>query len=400
MSSLIPKVVIVKAIRTAIGSFGGSLRELEASQLGTTLIEHILKTSNLETDLISEIIMGQVYTAGCGLNPARIASVKAGLPYSVPATTVNQVCGSGLKAIIMGTESILVDKSKVVIAGGMESMSQTPFLVSGQRWGHKMGHLQMIDSIIKDGLSDPFHQYHMGITAENLAHKYDLSRQEQDEFAFHSQKKYQQALKTKLFADEIVPVEIPQQKNAPVIFDQDEHPRVDVSIDSLAELKPCFQSNGTVTAGNSSGINDGASVLLMMTEDRAKQLGLEIMSVVKAYTTVGVDPKYMGIGPVHAIQQLLTKVGLKLDEIDIFELNEAFAAQSVAVIKELELDWKKVNLSGGAIALGHPLGASGARITTTLLHLMKNRNLRRGISSLCIGGGMGIAMLFENFDNT
>ena len=397
MSSLIPKVVIVKATRTAIGSFGGSLKELEASQLGAILIDHIIKTSDLETDSISEVIMGQVYTAGCGLNPARIASVKAGLPYSVPATTVNQVCGSGLKSIIMGTESILADESKVVIAGGMESMSQTPFLVSGQRWGHKMGHLQMTDSIIKDGLSDPFHHYHMGITAENLAHRYKLSRQEQDEFAFHSQQKYQQAFKTNLFTNEIVPVEIPQKKSAPVIFNQDEHPRIDVSIDSLTELIPCFQSDGTVTAGNSSGINDGASALLMMTEDKAERLGLEIMSAVKAYTTVGVDPKYMGIGPVHAIRQLLTKVGLQLDKIDVFELNEAFAAQSLAVIKELGLDWKKVNLSGGAIALGHPLGASGARITTTLLHLMTDRNLKRGISSLCIGGGMGIAVLFEKF---
>ena len=397
MSSLIPKVVIVKATRTAIGSFGGSLKELEASQLGAILIDHIIKTSDLETDSISEVIMGQVYTAGCGLNPARIASVKAGLPYSVPATTVNQVCGSGLKSIIMGTESILADESKVVIAGGMESMSQTPFLVSGQRWGHKMGHLQMTDSIIKDGLSDPFHHYHMGITAENLAHRYKLSRQEQDEFAFHSQQKYQQAFKTNLFTNEIVPVEIPQKKNVPVIFNQDEHPRIDVSIDSLTELIPCFQSDGTVTAGNSSGINDGASALLMMTEDKAERLGLEIMSAVKAYTTVGVDPKYMGIGPVHAIRQLLTKVGLQLDKIDVFELNEAFAAQSLAVIKELGLDWKKVNLSGGAIALGHPLGASGARITTTLLHLMTDRNLKRGISSLCIGGGMGIAVLFEKF---
>ena len=397
MSSLIPKIVIVKAIRTAIGSFGGSLKELEASQLGATLISHIIKISDLKTDLISEVIMGQVYTAGCGLNPARISSVKAGLPYSVPATTVNQVCGSGLKSIIMGAESILADESKIVIAGGMESMSQAPFLVSGQRWGHKIGHLQMTDSIIKDGLSDPFHHYHMGITAENLAHKYKLSRQEQDEFAFHSQQKYQQALKTDLFAHEIVPVEIPQKKNPSVIFDQDEHPRIDVSIDSLTELKPYFQSDGTVTAGNSSGINDGASALLMMTADKAEKMGLEIMSVVKAYATVGVDPKYMGIGPVYAIRQLLTKVGLQLDEIDIFELNEAFAAQALAVIKELGLDRKKINLSGGAIALGHPLGASGARITTTLLYLMKKRNLKYGISSLCIGGGMGIAVLFEKF---
>ena len=397
MSSLIPKIVIVKAIRTAIGSFGGSLKELEASQLGATLISHIIKISGLKTDLISEVIMGQVYTAGCGLNPARISSVKAGLPYSVPATTVNQVCGSGLKSIIMGAESILADESKIVIAGGMESMSQTPFLVSGQRWGHKIGHLQMTDSIIKDGLSDPFHHYHMGITAENLAHRYKLSRQEQDEFAFHSQQKYQQALKTDLFAHEIVPVEIPQKKNPSVIFDQDEHPRIDVSIDSLTELKPYFQSDGTVTAGNSSGINDGASALLMMTADKAEKMGLEIMSVVKAYATVGVDPKYMGIGPVYAIRQLLTKVGLQLDEIDIFELNEAFAAQALAVIKELGLDRKKINLSGGAIALGHPLGASGARITTTLLYLMKKRNLKYGISSLCIGGGMGIAVLFEKF---
>ncbi|HIC17942.1 TPA: acetyl-CoA C-acetyltransferase [Candidatus Poribacteria bacterium] len=395
MSSVVPKVVIVKATRTAIGSFGGSLKELEASQLGAILIDHIIKTSDLEKDLISEVIMGQVYTAGCGLNPARIASIKAGLPYSVPATTVNQVCGSGLKSIIMGTESILADESKVVIAGGMESMSQTPFLVSGQRWGHKMGHLQMTDSIIKDGLSDPFHHCHMGITAENLAHQYKLSRQEQDEFACYSQQKYQQALRAGLFTNEIVPIEIPRKKNASVVFDRDEHPRAGVSIDSLARLKPSFQDDGTVTAGNSSGINDGASAVLMMTEDKAKQLGLEIMSAVKAYATVGVDPKYMGIGPVYAIRQLLTKVGSQLDKMDLFELNEAFAAQSLAVIKELGLDWSKVNLNGGAIALGHPLGASGARITTTLLHLMKDRNLRLGISSLCIGGGMGIAVLFE-----
>ena len=399
------KIVIVKAVRTAIGRFGGALKDFSASQLASTLIRHLVQSIGMDPNLVSEVILGQVYSAGCGMNPARIAAVNADLPHHIPATTVNQVCGSGLKTIINATESIMLDESKVILAGGMESMSQAPFIVQGTRWGHKLGHLEMTDVILQDGLIDAFHHYHMGVTAENVAQKYNISRRDQDLFACQSQQKYQHAVSQSAFQDEIVPLpaasnttsisKLRESGSREEVFDQDEHPRPDVTIESLSRLKPSFQQNGTVTPGNASGLNDGASMVLMMTAQQAKTLGLEIIAYVKGYANIGLDPQYMGVGPLYAVQSLLGRTKLNLNQIDLFELNEAFAAQSLAVINELGVDPEKVNLNGGAIALGHPLAASGTRITTTLLHLMRKRDLRYGIASLCVGGGMGIAILFE-----
>jgi len=390
------KVAIVKAVRTAIGGFGGALKEFSASQLATILIQQVVESTQIDPETISEVILGQVYSSGCGMNPARVATIDSGLPNHIPATLVNQVCGSGLKSIIHSTESIMLDEAKIIIAGGMESMSSAPFIVKGTRWGNKLGHLEMIDLLLQDGLTDAFHKYHMGVTAENVARKYAISREAQDLFACHSQQKYNQAQKQSAFQDEIVPIPLARKKKSShTIFDQDEHPRPDVTLDLLAQLSPVFEDGGTVTAGNSSGLNDGASVVLMVSEKTANRLDLEILAYVKAYANVGLDPQYMGLGPVYAIRRLLEKVDLDLNQIDLFELNEAFAAQSIAVISELGLNPEKVNINGGAIALGHPLAASGTRITTTLIHLMKKRGLRYGLASLCIGGGMGIAVLFE-----
>ncbi len=395
------RVAIVSAIRTAIGSFGGVLKDLDAPHLGSIVIRESLHRCGIEDGQVDEVIMGNVYQSGIGPNPARIAAVKAGIPYEVPSMTVNKLCGSGLKTIALAAQAIWSDSAQIVVAGGMESMSRAPYLISNARWGAQMGHGQFVDSMIQDGLWDCFYDYHMGITAENLAEQYGISRIEQDSFALRSQQLYKAAFESGRFKPEIVPVSVPQKKGAPICFDQDEHPRPDVILERLTELKPAFKEGGTVTPGNASGINDGAAALVVMAEETASRFNVGCtpcgytLAYIRGFATVGVDPKIMGIGPAYAIRKLLSQTGKTLDEIDLIEVNEAFAAQTLAVGKELDWDEERVNVNGGAIALGHPLGASGARIAVTLLYEMQRREARLGIAALCIGGGMGIAMLFE-----
>jgi acetyl-CoA C-acetyltransferase len=404
------RVAIVSAVRTAIGAFGGALKDHDAPHLGSLVVREALQRCELEgrrlserSGQIDEVILGNVYQAGIGPNPARVAAVKAGIPYQVPAMTVNKVCGSGLKSIALAAQAIWcgsvvrsgVEPPNIIVAGGMESMSRAPYLLKNARWGERMGHGQLVDSMIQDGLWDCFYDCHMGITAENLAEQYGISRQEQDRFALQSQKRYKAAFETGRFKPEIVPVSVPQKKGAPLCFDRDEHPRPDISLERLAELKPAFKEGGTVTAGNASGINDGAAAVVTMSEEAALRFGCEPLAYIRGCATVGVDAKIMGIGPAYAIRKLLAQTGATLDEIDLIEVNEAFAAQTLAVGVELDWDEERVNVNGGAIALGHPLGASGARIVVTLLYEMQRHDARLGIAALCIGGGMGIAMLFE-----
>ena len=386
---------IVSAVRIATGSFGGALKDLDAPHLGSAVIREALHRCCIEGGQVDEVIMGNAYQAGVGTNPARIAAVKAGIPYEVPSMTVNKVCGSGLKAIALAAQAIWIGSTQIIVAGGMESMSGAPYLVSNARWGARMGHGQFVDSMIQDGLWDSFYDCHMGMTAENLAEQYGISREEQDRFAFQSQQRYKAAFEAGRFKSEIMPVSVPQKKGAPIYFDQDEHPRPNVTLERLAELKPAFKEGGTVTAGNASGINDGAAALVVMSEESASRFGIEPLAYIRGFASVGVDPKIMGIGPAYAIRKLLSQTDTTLDEIDLLEVNEAFAAQTLAVRKELDWDDERVNVNGGAIALGHPLGASGARIAVTLLYEMQRREARLGIAALCIGGGMGIAMLFE-----
>ena len=388
-------VVIVAARRTAIGNFGGSLQSFSAAQLGAHLIRGLIAETGLEPARVSEVILGQVLTAGCGQNPARIAALQGGLPQSVPATTVNQVCGSGLKALELAFNALHADPDAIILTGGQESMSQSPYLDKSSRWGAKMGHQQLVDSMIQDGLWDAFHDYHMGTTAENLANRYQISRAEQDAFALNSQHKCRDALATGRFDAEILPFPIPQKKGEPLLFKTDEYPRPDTDAATLAKLKPCFSKDGSVTAGSSSGVNDGAALMMLMRASRATELGLTALATVRGFANVGCDPATMGLGPAFAVPELLRRQGLKLADIDLFELNEAFAAQSLAVIKELGADPARVNVNGGALALGHPIGASGARIAVSLLHEMHRRGSRLGVASLCVGGGMGIAMLLE-----
>ena len=389
------RAAIVSAVRTAIGSFGGALKDLDVSHLGSVVIREALNQYSIENKQIDEVIMGNVYQSGIGPNPARIAAVKADIPYQIPSMTVNKVCGSGLKSIALAAQAIWSDSTQVIVAGGMESMSRAPYLVSKARWGVRMGHGQFVDSMIQDGLWDSFYDCHMGMTAENLAEQYSISRTEQDSFALQSQQRYRAAFEAGSFKAEIVPVSVPQKKGESVLFDQDEHPRPSVTLERLAELKPAFKEGGTVTPGNASGINDGAAALVVMSEEAASRFGQEPLAYIRGFATVGVDPKIMGIGPAYAIRKLLSQTGTALDEIDLIEINEAFAAQTLAVGKELDWNEERVNVNGGAIALGHPLGASGARIAVTLLHEMQRREVRLGLAALCIGGGMGIAMLFE-----
>ena len=389
------QAVIVSAVRTPIGSFGGALKDLDAPHLGSLVIREALRRCGVEARELDEVILGNVLQAGFGPNPARSAAVKAGVPYEVPAMTINKVCGSGLKAIALAAQAIACGAADAIVAGGMESMSRAPYLLMNSRWGERMGHGELVDSMLQGGLWDCFYDCHMGITAENLAEMYGTPREEQDRFAAQSQCRYQTALGNGRFADEIVPVPVPQKKGDPVLFGQDEHPREGVTADSLAKLKPAFKDDGTVTAGNASGINDGAAALVVMSERKAKERGLEPLATVRATAAAGVDPKIMGIGPARAIPRLLERTELGTGDIDLLEVNEAFAAQTLAVGKELGWDEERVNVNGGAIAMGHPIGASGARIAVTLLHEMKRRNSRLGVASLCIGGGMGIAMLLE-----
>lgn len=390
------RVVLAAAYRTPIGVFGGAFKDVPAYDLGATLIEHIIKETGLNPSEINEVIIGNVLQAGQGQNPARIAAMKGGLPETVPAFTVNKVCGSGLKSIQLAYQSIVTGENDIVLAGGMENMSQSPMLVNNSRFGFKMGHQSMVDSMVYDGLTDVFNQYHMGITAENLVEQYGISREEQDTFAVNSQQKAVRAQQNGEFDSEIVPVSIPQRKGEPIVVTKDEGVRENVSVEKLSRLRPAFKKDGTVTAGNASGINDGAAMILVMSEDKAKELNIEPLAVLDGFGTHGVDPSIMGIAPVGAVEKALKRSKKELSDIDVFELNEAFAAQSLAVDRELKLPPEKVNVKGGAIALGHPIGASGARVLVTLLHQL-NDEVETGLTSLCIGGGQAIAAVVSKY---
>ncbi|MBV4459038.1 acetyl-CoA C-acetyltransferase [Pseudomonas sp. COR58] len=388
-------VVIVAATRTAIGSFQGSLATVCAVDLGAAVIRRLLEQTGLDGAQVDEVIMGQVLTAGAGQNPARQAAIKAGLPHAVPAMTLNKVCGSGLKALHLGAQAIRCGDADVIIAGGQENMSLANYVMPGARTGLRMGHAQIVDTMISDGLWDAFNDYHMGITAENLVDKYGISREQQDAFAAASQQKAAAAIEAGRFADEITPILIPQRKGDPVAFKTDEQPRGDTTAESLAKLRPAFKKDGSVTAGNASSLNDGAAAVIMMSAEKAKALGLPVLAKIAAYANAGVDPAIMGIGPVSATRRCLDKAGWSLDQLDLIEANEAFAAQSLAVAKDLQWDLAKVNVNGGAIALGHPIGASGCRVLVTLLHEMLKRDAKKGLATLCIGGGQGVALALE-----
>ncbi|HEV8645086.1 MAG TPA: acetyl-CoA C-acetyltransferase [Burkholderiales bacterium] len=388
-------VVIVAALRTAVGKFGGTISRIPASELGAKVISALFQKTGVKPEMVSEVLMGQVLTAGVGQNPARQASIRAGVPDMVPAMTINKVCGSGLKATHLAAQAIKAGDSEIVIAGGQESMSLAPHVLNGARDGLRMMDNKLTDTMIVDGLWDVYNQYHMGITAENVAKKWGVTRQEQDAFAAASQQKAEAAQKSGRFKDEIMPITIPQRKGDPVAFDSDEFVRHGTTAESLAGLKPAFDRNGTVTAGNASGINDGAAAVMMMSAGKAKELGLEPLARIKAYTSAGVDPSIMGIGPIPASKLCLKKAGWTPRDLDLLEINEAFAAQAIAVNRDMGWDTAKVNVNGGAIAIGHPIGASGCRILVTLIHEMIKRDAKKGLASLCIGGGMGVALAIE-----
>jgi acetyl-CoA C-acetyltransferase len=388
-------VVIASAVRTAVGTFGGALRDIPAIELGKIAVQEALKRAKIKPEQVEEVILGNVLTAGQGQNPARQVLIRSGIPKEVPATTINKVCASGLKSVMMAAQVIKAGDADIVMAGGIESMSMAPFLLSGARWGYRMNDGALIDGMVHDGLLDIFNRYHMGITAENVAEKFGVSRQDQDALAFRSQQNAGRAIKEGRFKDEIVPVLIPQKKGDPVAFQVDEHPRPTTTLEALAGLRPAFKKDGTVTAGNASGINDGAAAIVVMSAEKAKALGIEPLAKIKAYATAGVAPDIMGTGPVPSSQKALAKAGLAVKDLDLIEANEAFAAQAVYVNKTMGWDIAKVNVNGGAVALGHPIGASGARILVTLLHEMKKRKSRYGIATLCVGGGMGAALIAE-----
>ena len=390
-----PDIVIVAAARTAVGKFGGSLAKVPAPELGATVIASLLERAKLSGEQIGEVIMGQVLAAGSGQNPARQTVIKAGLPQAVPGLTINAVCGSGLKAVMLGAQAILAGDSEIIIAGGQENMSASPHVLMGSRDGTRMGDAKLVDTMINDGLTDVYNRYHMGITAENVAKQYDISRDKQDALALASQQKAVAAQEAGRFKDEIVPVSIPQRKGDPVVFASDEFINKKTTAEGLAGLRPAFDKAGSVTAGNASGINDGAAAVVLMTADKAKQLGLAPMARIVSYATVGLDPTIMGMGPVPAARKALERAGWKPQDLDLLEINEAFAAQACAVNNEMGWDTSKVNVNGGAIAIGHPIGASGARVLTTLLHEMKRSGAKKGLATLCIGGGMGVAMCVE-----
>jgi acetyl-CoA C-acetyltransferase len=389
------QIVIVAAKRTAVGKFGGSLAKIAAPELGAHVIKGLLEATGVKGEQISEVILGQVLTAGSGQNAARQSVIKAGLPQGVPAMTINKVCGSGLKAVMLAAQAIRCGDAEVVIAGGQENMSASPHVMLGSRDGFRMGDAKLVDSMIVDGLWDVYNQYHMGITAENVAQQHSISRQQQDEFAVASQNKAEAAQKAGKFKDEILPFSIPQRKGDPLVFDQDEFIRQGATYDNLSSLKPAFTKEGSVTAGNASGINDGAAAVMVMSADQAKALGLTPLASIKSYAAAALDPKIMGMGPVPASKLALQKAGWTAAELDLLEVNEAFAAQACAVNKEMGWDTSKINVNGGAIAIGHPIGASGCRILVTLLHEMLRRDAKKGLASLCIGGGMGVALCLE-----
>jgi len=395
------QVIVISAKRSPIGNFGGVFKDISAVQLGVNTLQSMLKETGLKPELIDEVIIGNVCGAGLGQNVARQIAIHSGIPDTVPAYTVNKVCGSGMKAVSLAALMIGSGEADIIVAGGTENMSQIPYALKDARWGARMGDKEMVDLMIRDGLSDIFNDYHMGITAENLAEKYNINREEQDAFAAQSQNRTEEAQKAGRFKDEIVPFSIPQRKGEPIIVDKDEMPRAGVTVESIAKLRPAFKNDGTVTAANASSINDSSAFLLLMSAEKAKELGLKPMATFVNSASAGVDPSIMGYGPVPAIKKVLQKAGWTLQDIELAELNEAFAAQSLAVLKGLELEGigklnpEIVNVNGGAIALGHPIGASGTRIIVTLLHEMKRRRVSKGLAALCIGGGMGIATLWE-----
>ncbi|HHE2492002.1 TPA: acetyl-CoA C-acetyltransferase [Streptococcus pyogenes] len=388
------EVVITSAYRTPIGNFGGVFKSLSAVDLGVTVVTKILADTGLKSDAIDEVIFGNVLHAGLGQNVARQVALNAGLSYDTPAFTIDMVCGSGLKAVELGAQKIQTGNADVVLVGGTENMSQAPYVLQGQRWGSRMGDSKVVDTMLKDGLSDAFAGYHMGITAENIVQQYGLTREEQDAFAADSQRKAQLAIEKGRFKEEIAPVTIPQRKGEPLLVDQDEYPKFGTTVDKLAKLRPAFiKDEGTVTAGNASGINDGAAAILLMSKEKAEELGLPILAKITSYASAGVDPSIMGCGPIPATKKALAKAQLTIDDIDLIETNEAFAAQALAVSRDFGFDNEKVNVNGGAIALGHPIGASGARILVTLLAEMAKRDVRHGLATLCIGGGQGQSII-------
>ena len=388
-------IVIVSAVRTAVGKFGGSLARIAAADLGALVVREAVARAGIEPGQVSEVILGQVLQAGCGQNAARQATLKAGLPDSVPAMTINKVCGSGLKAVMLAAQAVRDGDADIVVAGGQENMSAAPHVLPGSRDGMRMGDWKMVDTMVHDGLWDAFNQYHMGVTAENVARKHGITREMQDAFAAASQNKAEAAQKAGRFADEIVPVMLPQRKGDPLAFATDEFVRHGVSAEALGALRPAFDKSGSVTAGNASGINDGAAAVVVMRADRAAALGLRPLASIRAYANAGLDPAYMGMGPVPASTRCLSRAGWKPQDLELMEINEAFAAQALAVNQQMGWDTSKVNVNGGAIAIGHPIGASGCRILVTLLHEMQKRGSRKGLASLCIGGGMGVAMALE-----
>ncbi|MFJ7970959.1 acetyl-CoA C-acetyltransferase [Psychrobacillus sp. NPDC096389] len=389
------EVVIVSAVRTAIGSFQGALKDVPATKLGAIVIEKALEKAGVSKESVDEVIMGNVLQAGLGQNPARQASIQAGLPVAVSALTINKVCGSGLKAIHLATQAIIAGDADIIVAGGMENMSQAPYLLKNARDGFRMGDQKVVDSMISDGLWCAFNDYHMGITAENLCDQYNITREEQDAFSARSQARAANAIEEGKFADEIVPVEIPQRKGDPIIFDTDEYPKKGSTQEKLSTLRPAFKKDGSVTAGNASGINDGAAAVVVMSKAKADELGLKPLATIVANASAGVDPSIMGIGPVEAVKKVLNKSQIALSDIDLIEANEAFAAQSIAVDRELSFNHDKLNVNGGAIALGHPIGASGARIFVSLLHEMEKQDAKTGLATLCIGGGQGVATIVK-----
>ncbi|ODA39856.1 acetyl-CoA C-acetyltransferase [Desulfosporosinus sp. BG] len=389
------EVVIVSAVRTPIGSFGGAIGKIPAVELGALVIAEVLKRAGVKPEQVDEVIMGNVLQAGLGQNPARQAAIKAGIPQEVPAWTVNKVCGSGLKSVESATQAILAGDAEIIVAGGMESMSLSPYVLQKARTGYRLGNDTITDTILRDGLIDAFDGLHMGITAETIADQFGISREEQDHYAVLSQNRAEEAVKDGRFEDEIVPVLIPQRKGEAIVFKTDEYPRFGATLESMAKLRPAFKQDGTVTAGNASGINDGSAAVVVMSKEKALQLGLNPLATIVSFASVGVDPKIMGTGPIPASRKALSKAGLIITDIDLVEANEAFASQTIAVARELELNPDKTNVNGGAIALGHPIGASGTRILVTLLYEMKRREVKRGLATLCIGGGQGTAMVVE-----
>lgn len=387
------EIVIASACRTAIGSFGGTLKTIKAVDLGAVVVKEAIKRANIRPDQVDEVIFGNVLQAGLGQNPARQVSIKAGLPVETTAVTINIVCGSGLKSVAMAASAIKAGDADIIVCGGTENMSDAPYAIPTARWGSRMNNKQLVDLAVNDGLWDAFHDYHMGITAENIAEKYGITRHEQDELAVMSQQRAEEAIKNGRFKDEIVAVEVPQRKGSPIIFDTDEFPRFGTTAETIGKLKPAFRPNGTVTAANSSGLNDGAAALVVMAKEKAEELGIPYLAVIESYATAGVEPAIMGTGPIAASRKALLKAGRAVEDMDLIEANEAFAAQALAVARELQFDMNKVNVNGGAIALGHPIGASGARILVTLLYEMKKRNAQTGLATLCIGGGQGQAMV-------